>query len=116
MNKLVLLLVLALPRLAWPEPSTDGRNLDLDFVANQIPKLHPNFFFQLDPATYLQAVAALRMNSPAMTTAEFYVALASLVAMAGDAHTFISLVGATPSSQLGFGYWGATEQKTRLRI
>src|SRR5579862_9203495 len=101
MLALLLLLVVSAAE-AWPQPSTAARNQDLDYVANQLPKLHANFYFQLDPATYQQAVADLRTNLPSMTNEDFYVALASLVAMAGDAHTFIGLTGSTASQMIGF--------------
>jgi uncharacterized protein (TIGR03437 family) len=77
--------------LAWSQPLPAGRAQDLDFIANQVPKLHVNFFFQLNPADYQAAVARLQANGAAMTNAEFYVGLASLLALAGDAHTTIYL-------------------------
>jgi hypothetical protein len=55
--------------------------------------LHPNFFFQLDPAQFQQAVDALSAKISAATDAEFYVGLAQLVAMAGDGHTSLFLFG-----------------------
>jgi uncharacterized protein (TIGR03437 family) len=75
--------------------TTAARQQDLDYVANQVPKLHPNFFFQLDQAVYQQAVASLQAQVSTLTDAEFYVRLTGLVAMAGDAHTSISLTNAT---------------------
>jgi uncharacterized protein (TIGR03437 family) len=67
------------------------RQADLDFVATQLPKLHVDFFFQLNPGAYQQAAAALQAQISSLTDAEFYVRLAALVAMAGDPHTAISL-------------------------
>lgn len=75
--------------------STAARQLDLSYVANQVPKLHANFFFQLDPAVYQQAAASLQAQISTLTDSEFYVQLAALIALAGDAHTFISLTNAT---------------------
>ncbi len=83
-----LLFAAALPAQQF---STAARQQDLDFVANQVPKLHANFFFQLDPAVYQQAVAALQAQIATLTDSEFYVRLAALVALAGDAHTLIYL-------------------------
>ena len=83
---------------AWAQPLPAGRAQDLDFVAVQVPKLHANFFFQLQPAVFQQAVDNLRANGASMTNAEFYVALASLLAMAGDGHTTIYLFNPTAGS------------------
>ena len=71
--------------------SDAARQADLDFVANQIPQLHVNFFYQLDPAVYQAAADALVADLPNLTDAEFYVRLAALIAMAGDPHTAIYL-------------------------
>jgi uncharacterized protein (TIGR03437 family) len=75
--------------------SSAQRQQDLSYVATQVPKLHANFFFQLDPAIYQRAVAALQSQIPTLSDAEFYVQLAALIAMAGDAHTAISLTDNT---------------------
>jgi hypothetical protein len=78
--------------------STAGRQADLDFVTNQVPRLHANFFFQLDGARYSQAAAYIAANLDTLTDAEFYVQLAALVAMAGDPHTAISLDGSAAAA------------------
>lgn len=78
--------------------STATRQLDLNYVANQLPKLHANFYFQLDPAVYQQAVGTLQSQISTLSDAEFYVRLASLIAMAGDAHTGIYLNDAAAQS------------------
>jgi len=78
--------------------STAVRQQDLNYVANQVPALHANFFFQLDPAVYQQAVAALQAQIATLSDAEFYVRLTALIALAGDAHTAISLTNAVAVS------------------
>ncbi len=78
--------------------SADGRQADLDFVANQVPPLHANFFYQLDPAAYAQAAANIAANIDTLTDAEFYVQLTALIAMAGDPHTAIYLNGSAASA------------------
>jgi len=75
--------------------STATRQQDLNYVASQVPKLHANFFFQLDPATYQKAVAALQAQISTLTDAEFYVQLTALISLAGDAHTTIYLADST---------------------
>ena len=82
------LAVLSLEAQSSPE---QARQADLNFVATQLPKLHVNFFFQLDPNTYNQAAQALSAQIPSLTDAEFNVRLAQLVAMAGDEHTSLAL-------------------------
>jgi uncharacterized protein (TIGR03437 family) len=89
-----LILCLGIP-LSAQKFSTAQRQADLDYVATQVPKLHTNFFFQLDQAVYTQAAAALQAQIPALTDAEFYVQLTALIAMAGDAHTAISLTNSS---------------------
>src|SRR5215813_5677721 len=71
-------------------PSIDGRRQDLDFVANRLPTLHPNFFVQINRESYQQAVSALDAKLSTATDAEFYVGIAQLVAMAGDGHTTLN--------------------------
>jgi uncharacterized protein (TIGR03437 family) len=87
------LLLLALP-LSAQRFSTAQRQADLDYVATQVPALHVNFFAQLSPAAYQQAVAAVQAQVSTLTDAQFYVRLAALIAMAGDAHTAIYLANA----------------------
>lgn len=64
---------------------------DLNYVATQLPQLHPNFFFQLSQADFKAAVTQLQSQIPNLTDAEFYVRLAGLVAMAGDPHTALDI-------------------------
>ena len=68
-----------------------SRQQDLDFVTDQLPKLHVNFFFQLSPADYSQAATLLASQISNLTDAEFYVRLQQLVALAGDEHTTLAL-------------------------
>jgi hypothetical protein len=71
--------------------SADSRMQDLSFVATQLPKLDPNFFSNVSRAEYQQAVSSLQANLGTLTDAQFYVGLAQLVAMPGDAHTYLYL-------------------------
>jgi len=74
--------------------TTAARQADLNYVADIVPARHANFFFQLNPARYNQAVANLQAQISTLSDAEFYVSLAGLLALAGDPHTFIALTGA----------------------
>ena len=88
--KIALLTILMMAANAFGDTAA-GRQADLDFVANQLPTLHADFFGQLDPAQFRQAVANVRSNIGTLTDTEFYVQLAALVAMAGDPHTNLYL-------------------------
>src|SRR5271154_4504373 len=87
-----LLALFALPLGAQQIPAA-ARRADLSYVATQVPQLDPNFYSQLDPAAYQQAVAALQSQISTLPDARFYVQLAALIALAGDAHTNIALNG-----------------------
>lgn len=94
-------LLLTLPVLVVQAQSPVGsRTQDLNFIATQLPKLDPNFFSQLSPSAFGQAVTGLQSNIATLTDAQFYVGLAQLVAMAGDAHTFLSIPTAPGFQQL----------------
>ena len=97
---LLSLILCCLPATAQ-QVSSAARQQDLSFVSDQLPKLHPNFYFQLDPALFQQAVSMLSSKLATVTDAEFYVGLAQLVAMAGDGHTSILLFG-SPAATIGF--------------
>lgn len=71
---------------------------ELDFVANRVPQLDANFFFQLDPARYRQAAAHIAANMGTLSDAGFDVQLAALIAMAGDPHTAIYLNGSAAAA------------------
>jgi uncharacterized protein (TIGR03437 family) len=81
--------------------NTALRQQDLDYVTVQLPKLHKNFFFQLDRTAFQKASADLATRIATASDAEFYVGLSQLIAMAGDAHTAIGLNG-TAAAAIGF--------------
>jgi uncharacterized protein (TIGR03437 family) len=84
--------------------STARRQQDLDFISNQLPHLHPNFFFQLDPSKFQQATNALSAKLATATDAEFYAGLGQLVALAGDAHTSLAFTGSAAAA-IGFQFF-----------
>jgi uncharacterized protein (TIGR03437 family) len=71
------------------------RLADVQYIATQLPDLHPNFFFQLSSSDFNAAIQTLTGQVPNLTDAEFAVRLAQLVAMAGDPHTALYLIGPT---------------------
>jgi hypothetical protein len=76
---------------AWAQTSSRDqlRRQDLSYVSTQLPKLSLNFFFQLNPQDFNQAVQAVDAQIPVLTDVEFNVRLAALAAMVGDPHTMI---------------------------
>jgi hypothetical protein len=65
--------------LSAQTPTRDQQRLaDLQFVATQLPGLHPNFFFQLNPADFNVAVQSLTAQISNLTDDEFAVRLAQL--------------------------------------
>jgi predicted fused transcriptional regulator/phosphomethylpyrimidine kinase len=66
--------------------TTAGRLQDLNYIANTLPQLDHNFFYQLDSATYQQAVAAMQARITTPADSEFYAGLEQLAAMSNDMH------------------------------
>jgi hypothetical protein len=67
------------------------RQADLDFISTHLPRLHVNFFYQLNPTDFNAAVQSLSAQIPNLTDEQLAVRLAQLVAMAGDEHTYLNL-------------------------
>ena len=67
------------------------RQADLDFISTRLPRLHVNFFYQLNPTDFNAAVQSLSAQIPNLTDEQLAVRLAQLVAMAGDEHTYLNL-------------------------
>ena len=89
----VISLVFAGCLFAQTSATSQQRQTDVQYVASQLPALHPDFFFQLNPADFNNAVQLLTAQAPTLTDPEFAVRLAQLVAMAGDPHTTLYLTG-----------------------
>ena len=87
----VFLLATAALGLQAQSATLNIRMQDFNFVSTQLPRLDPNFFANLSRDTFQQAVNNLQVNLTTLTDAQFYVALAQLVAMPGDAHTYLYL-------------------------
>jgi uncharacterized protein (TIGR03437 family) len=97
---LLLRLLFACASLQAQPAAQQNYTADLNYVATQLPQLHANFFFQLSPDDFNQAVTQLTSQIPNLTDSEFYVRLAGLVAMAGDPHTALYLASAAGFQQL----------------
>jgi uncharacterized protein (TIGR03437 family) len=87
---LFILIAAALTAIAQtPGPAQFAQ--DLTFVAQELPRRHPNFFFTLSRSEFDAAVQRLQSDYPRLSAPEFYTRLSELVAMARDGHTSISL-------------------------
>jgi len=64
---------------------------DLAFVANELPQLHPNLFFNVTRAEFEAGVHQLESDAPRLSPEQFYTRLSALIASAGDGHTSIHL-------------------------
>lgn len=80
------------------QTSLQSRQMDLNYVANQLPQIANNFFATLSQSDFQKAVSNLQANLTTLTDAQFFVNLAQLVAMPGDAHTYLYL-SAAPGMQ-----------------
>src|SRR4051812_2340391 len=67
---------------------------DVAALSTQLPSRAANLFFAMPRAQFDQAIADLAASIPAIPDAEIIAGLARIVAMAGDAHTQISLTQA----------------------
>jgi hypothetical protein len=71
-----------------PAATSEGRRLqDVDYLASQLERLHPNLFFQTPRAEFERAVADVRAAAPSLPDHQFGVALMRLAALPRDAHT-----------------------------
>ncbi len=78
--------------LAWQQ--------DLDTIATQLPRLHPNLFFQVSRPDWNQAVADLRAAIPQLTDVQVMAGLARVTALVGDGHTNLFLTQRNASFRL----------------
>ncbi len=70
---------------------------DIHYLAEMLPRVHKNLYFQVSESEFQAAAACLEAAAPDLTSDHIKVELARLVAMVGDAHTNVRLTG-----QVGF--------------
>jgi len=102
---LSLLLLIALSSNATSGPSPpvgEAWREDLQMVAREMPRIHPNLFYRMSRASWDSAVTSLDRHLPAMSRDQALIALMKLVAMAHDGHTSINPVF---DRALGFRYY-----------
>lgn len=89
--KLVAFLLLTVSAAAADAARDNAWRQDLDTVATELPRRHPNLFFHTPRAVFDQAVSDLRASIPSLSDVEMMLALARIVALPGDAHTSLPL-------------------------
>ena len=70
---------------------------DIDYLASELPRLHPNLFFKTPRSEYDAVVASVRAAAPSARDHENVAGLMRIAAVAGDGHT-------TVYRWRGFGY------------
>jgi hypothetical protein len=74
-----------------PAETRDGRWVqDVDYLAGQLTRLHPNLFFRTPRADFERLVDELRRSVPSLEDDEIAVGLLRIAAAPGDAHTSLS--------------------------
>src|SRR5690242_3017854 len=90
--RLLLSAVLCLGSLASAQTARDdGWRQDLDTLATQLPRVHPNLFYDSPRSVFDQAVTALRNEIPSLSDTAVMIRMAGIVALAHDGHTNLSL-------------------------
>ncbi len=81
-----------------PAATRDGRFIqDIEALAKDLPRLHPNLFFKTSREAFEREVQALKTRVAEMRDSEVVTGLVRLAAIPGDAHTAIY-----PFSYTGF--------------
>jgi hypothetical protein len=62
---------------------------DVDYLASELPRLHPNLFFKTPRSEFDAVVAAVRAAAPAARDHENVAGLMRIAAVAGDGHTAV---------------------------
>jgi hypothetical protein len=77
-----------------PADTRDGRWVqDIDYLADQLSRLHPNLFARTSRAEFDRAVDEARQAVPSRRDHEVAVSLLRIAALPGDAHTSVALPG-----------------------
>lgn len=74
-----------------PSTPEEAWRQDLNYLANELPRLHKDLFFQLPEEDFRQEVSRLDQTIPSLTRVETILGIARLVAMVGDSHTRLEM-------------------------
>jgi hypothetical protein len=73
-----------------PAATREGRWIqDIDYLAAELPRLHPNLFFQASRGEFDGVVAAVRSTAATAPDHEVVAGIMRIAAVAGDAHTTV---------------------------
>jgi predicted PhzF superfamily epimerase YddE/YHI9 len=76
--------------LPSPAATRDGRWLqDVDYLASELPRLHPNLFFQTEHSEFDRVVQEVRASLPSASDTDLVVGLMRIAATPGDPHTSV---------------------------
>ena len=88
---LALTLTLSATAFAAEDQRTAQRREDLDVLYSTLTEKHPDLFHRTPESAFLQKKAEIKAGLPEMDDLTFAFALQSLVSLAGDSHTTLSL-------------------------
>src|SRR5215204_1997135 len=84
MRRVLLTLVCFALQAAAQPPREQAWRQDLEQLATQLPRLHPNLFYYSPRAVFDREVAALRDDIPSLPDTDVMVRLAAIVALTHD--------------------------------
>lgn len=87
----LLIVIMLIPYTVMAEEQNNQRLEDLNYLWNTLTEEHPNIFSITAEDKFLSRKAEIEVNSGKTPDMEFFLDLASLVAMVGDSHTSISI-------------------------
>jgi len=87
-------------------PTVEQWRADLQFLARELPKRHPDPWRSTPKADFDAAVAALDARLPELDADQAYVGLDQIARMMGDAHTFVSFPDDLADLPLRIGRFG----------
>lgn len=85
--------VVARPTAGQNALTPDQWREDLQYLATQIPKMHPDAFHHITRAAFDSAVASVDAEVPSLTDHAVEIEIARLIAMLGEGHSRLSLPG-----------------------
>lgn len=65
---------------------------DIDFLARELPKNHPNLFFKLSEETFRKELTKLKQEVPELSKTEITLKIQKILARLGDDHTNVDFI------------------------
>ncbi len=95
--RFLLLFLLSIPSI-WTfggntqNPKSIDWQADLDFLAHELPKNHPDLFFKIPKDTFLKEISELKKEIPALSNTEITLRIQKILAKMGDDHTNVDFI------------------------